>query len=120
MLLGLWLVEERCEAMPRVGRKARNQALFRQVNERIAEQAAGWEVQTEAQSFVCECSRTGCTEQIELPVLAYARVREDPTTFLILRGHEDLEHEEVLADEGGYLIARNRPGLAAEIARETA
>jgi len=106
--------------MPRVGRKARNQALFRQVNERIAEQAAGWEVQTEAQSFVCECSHTSCTEQIELPVLAYARVREDPTTFLILPGHEDLEHEEVLTDEGSYLIVRNRPGLAAEIARETA
>jgi hypothetical protein len=106
--------------MPRVERKARNQALFRQVNERIAEQASNWEAQPEAQLFICECSRIGCTAQVELPALAYARVREDPTTFLILGGHEDLDHEEVLADEGNYLIVRNRPGPAAEIARETA
>jgi hypothetical protein len=106
--------------MPQAERKARNQALFRQVNERIAEQASSWDVQSETQTFVCECSHIGCSEQIELSVLAYERVREDSTTFLVLPGHEDLEHERVLADQGDYLIVRNKPGLAAEIARETA
>ena len=95
--------------MPQIERKARNQALFRQVNERIAEEASRWDVQSETQIFVCECSHMGCTEQIALPVLAYERVRKDPTTFLVRRGHEDLEHERVLADQGDYLIVRNKP-----------
>jgi len=93
-------------------RKAKNQALFREVNERIAELAARFEVATGPQTFICECSQAGCTEYLELPVAAYTRSRDDPATFVIRAGHEDLDHETVLERTDGYLLVRNKPGVA--------
>jgi hypothetical protein len=106
--------------VPQVARKARNQALFREVNERIAELAAHFEVASGPQAFVCECSKLGCTELLLLPAAAYHRLRDDPTTFLVLTGHEDLDHETVVERTAGYLLVRNKPGVASQIARETA
>ena len=98
--------------LPQRARKAKNQALFREVNERIAELAARFEVASGPQAFICECSQVGCTECFELPVAAYARVRDDPATFLVLAGHEDVDHETVLERSDGYLLVRNKPGVA--------
>jgi hypothetical protein len=106
--------------VPQVARKARNQALFREVNERIAELAAHFEVATGPQAFICECSQLGCTQLVELPAAAYSRLRDDPTTFLVLDGHEDLEHETVVEHAHGYLLVRNKTGVAAQVAHETA
>jgi hypothetical protein len=107
--------------MPRVERKAKNQALFRQVNERIAETSATLDSSNgDVQAFVCECSRIGCRQLVEVPVSVYSRVREDPTRFLVLSGHEDQDHEAGVEDLGRYLIVAVRPGLATEIALETA
>lgn len=105
--------------MPRIARKAQNQALFREVNERIAEVSSRFHT-TEPQAFICECSRTGCNDVVYLSADAYARVRNDPTTFLVLRGHEDPDHETVVGDQYGYLIVANKPGVAERIAKETA
>ena len=102
--------------MPQVARMARNQALFREVNERIAELAAHFEVATGPQAFVCECSQLGCTASLELPASAYSRLRDDPTTFLVLSGHEDVDHETVIERTHGYLLVRNKPGVAAQSA----
>jgi hypothetical protein len=106
--------------VPQVARKARNQALFREVNDRIAELAAQFEVASGPQSFVCECSQLGCTELVQLPAAAYRRLRDNPTTFLVLTGHEDLDHETVVERTAGYLLVRNKLGVASQIARETA
>jgi hypothetical protein len=105
----------------RVERQARNQALFRQVNEHIAEVSAGSESPDAGlQQFVCECSQLGCADMIDVPLEMYGRVRDDPTLFLILRGHEDLGHEQVVKDLGEVLVVRTAPGVATEVAIETA
>jgi hypothetical protein len=105
----------------RVERQARNQALFRQVNERIAEVSARFEP-TDAglQQFVCECSQLGCTGMIEVPLDVYGRVRGDATLFLVLRGHEDPGHELVVEDLGEVLIVCTVLGVATEVAIEPA
>jgi hypothetical protein len=105
--------------VPRIARKAQNQALFREVNERIAEVGSGLD-ESEEREFICECAHLGCTALVPLAPAAYARVRDDPTTFLVLAGHEDTGHEEVIEDAGAYLIVRAKPGPAEEIARDTA
>ena len=105
--------------MPRVARQARNQALFRAVNERIADIAGGFDAPAETQAFVCECSRPGCTETVQLPPGAYARIRENPTTFLVLAGHQDPERVQVVERASSYLIVRHKPGVAADTSRET-
>jgi hypothetical protein len=35
-------------------------------------------------------------------------------------GHEEMDHETVVERTHGYLLVRNKPGVAARIARETA
>ena len=104
--------------MPRVARKAKNQALFREVNERIAEFSSD-SLPDEPGTFICECSSIGCSELLHMSAREYAKVRDDPTTFLVARGHQDPAHETVVSEHDGYLIARNKPGLAEQIARKT-
>jgi hypothetical protein len=104
----------------RVERQARNQALFREVNEHIAEVSARFDVDAGRQEFVCECSHLGCADMIEVPIEVYGRVRGDATLFLVLHGHEDLGHERVVEDLGEVLIVRTAPGVATEVAIETA
>jgi hypothetical protein len=106
--------------MPRVTRQARNQALFREVNERIAELLTRLDGEASTQSFICECAHTGCTDMINVPLSTYSRVRDDPTLFLIAAGHQDLSHEEVVEDHGAYLIAKTNPGVASQVAVDTA
>ena len=60
-------------------RLARNQALFREVNERV-EKIAG---DNNAVEFVCECSNTECIESVELTLAAYERIRSNSTWFVI-------------------------------------
>jgi hypothetical protein len=98
--------------MPRAVRKAKNQALFREVNERIASLALELEGFGGTQAFFCECDRLGCRDPLELPLETYAQIRDDPTAFVVLRGHEDARHEAVISDHGSYLIVRTRPGMS--------
>lgn len=90
--------------MSRHERKIHNQALFRSVNERIAELSARFGEQGDAGhlSFICECSQMGCRAFVRAPIEAYDRVRDDAGLFLVLKGHED--GEATVADLGGYLI----------------
>jgi uncharacterized Zn finger protein len=91
--------------MPRGERKIHNQALFRSVNERIAELAAKFGEQADAGllSFVCECPQIGCRAFIRAPLEVYEHMRNDPALFLVLKGHED-GREPIVADLGDYLI----------------
>jgi hypothetical protein len=94
--------------MPRDERKIHNQALFRAVNQRIAELSAELEAPADSAlpSFICECPRIGCREFVRAPLEVYNRVRDDPALFLVLKGHED-RREPVVADLGAYLIVRS-------------
>jgi hypothetical protein len=92
-------------------------AVFRSVNERISDLAISRDDAPEQlQMFICECSRIGCIEGVSVSLSIYAQVRRDPTTFLVLPGHEDPEAEEVLVSLTEYLIVRDKTGVAAEIA----
>lgn len=93
-------------SLPRDVRQASNQAVFRDVNNRIAELAAAFGGQPAHYSFMCECARLGCTAQIELPLSDYAAVRDLPSAYLVVAGHEDRRREEVIADHGTYVIVR--------------
>ena len=63
---------------------ARNQLLFREVNERIREVLDSQEDSTE---FLCECTRDDCTETILLSLEEYDRIRSSPNHFLAEPGH---------------------------------
>lgn len=95
--------------MPRDIRQARNQALYREVNNRIAELASSLVGVGEPQSFICECSRLGCSAQVEVPPEVYAQICDKPGAFLVHPGHEDSVSEEILASQNNYAVVRLRP-----------
>jgi hypothetical protein len=75
-------------------RRATTEALFRDVNERIAESAERFDAsETE---FVCECSDPNCTHRLEATLEEYEQVRADGATFLLAPGHEHSDIERVI------------------------
>ena len=73
---------------------AHNQALIREVNERIeklADDAAH-------PAFLCECADTNCVEMIELSIAGYESIRSSPVRFPIKLGHDYPEFERVLEE----------------------
>jgi hypothetical protein len=75
-------------------RIAHREALFRDVNERIAENAQRFAASET--DFVCECADPACAERVEASLEEYERVRQDSTRFLLLPGHEDTSIERVV------------------------
>jgi hypothetical protein len=102
-------------------RRAKNEALFREVNERIEEvsrRLVGTGEQDAAfPGFVCECSRRECTESVPTTYRQYEAVRENPRLFLVLPGHEDPKVDRVIERHEGCLVVEKRSG-ASEIALE--
>ena len=73
-------------------RAARNESLFRAVNEEVEEAAKGSSAMfTE---FVCECSRVDCTERVSLTLTEYEDVRKIATHFVVRPDHVDEEVED--------------------------
>ena len=64
---------------------ARNEAIFRLVNEDIEDLASGAEVAKF--EIVCECGSAGCVEMISVTREAYEAVRTDPERFFVKHGH---------------------------------
>jgi hypothetical protein len=75
-------------------RVAHTEALFRDVNERIAESADRFEARDA--EFVCECADPACAERVPATLDQYEEVRSDGTHFLLSPGHELLEVERVV------------------------
>jgi hypothetical protein len=85
-------------------RVARNESVFRHVNERIADSAesAAWE----ATHFVCECDDPACQHRLELPLEQYEQVRTESTQFIVAHGHDNPDHEAVVKRRRGYAVVR--------------
>jgi hypothetical protein len=108
---------------PRVSRLAKNEALFREVNERIAEITAELDSsisQPESlDGVVCECSDPGCMERIgPISIGEYEKIRSDPKRFIIAAGHQAADVEDVVEELQAYWIVEKHEGVAADVARE--
>ena len=99
-------------------RVAKNEALFRQVNERIEE--VNEELEESGQSdFLCECGDDDCTAPIRLTLAEYEEVRRNPTHFAIARGHEVIDVEQVISETDRFAVVEKLAGQAGRIAVET-
>ena len=83
-------------------RRGTTEALFRDVNERIAETAENFDAS--GTEFVCECSDPNCTHRVAASLAEYEHVRDESTTFLVAPGHEQKDIERVVSDRGRYRI----------------
>jgi hypothetical protein len=75
-------------------RIAHTEALFRDVNERIAESAERFRARDA--EFVCECADPACAERVPATLEQYEEVRSDGTHFLLTPGHEVADVERVV------------------------
>jgi hypothetical protein len=100
-------------------RIARNEALFRQVNERVRDVSQAFATLDPTPiDFVCECGMQDCTEPVRLQLAEYEAVRASPTAFFVLPNHVIAEVERVVSDRGDYVVVQKLPH-ANDIARET-
>jgi hypothetical protein len=103
-------------------RRARNESLFREVNERIseldddglAELAADY---SQLVGFVCECPHQDCAATIKVTRRQYEAVRANPRRFLVFPGHEDLDLARGVERHSEFFVVEKRDE-AAEIAVE--
>jgi hypothetical protein len=97
----------------RAERVGKNEAVFREVNERINDVT-----RENAAEYLCECGKATCTETIQMTVSDYEDVRRVPTHFAVLPGHELPDLEEVVGRNEGFLVVRKKAGAAAALATE--
>jgi hypothetical protein len=107
----------------RIARLAKNEALFREVNERIAEitegLASGVSQANALGGLVCECADPLCLERVgPLTIAEYETVRSDPRRFIIAPGHESPDVENVVERQPTYSIVEKHEGVASDVARE--
>ena len=103
-------------------RIAKNEAVFRDVNERVEEIAEAFDVLDENESgldLFCECGDRSCLERIRLTRDEYEHIRAAPTRFVILPGHDVPAIEKVVAEHDGFAVVEKFADQAAKIAVET-
>ena len=99
-------------------RAARNQALFREVNERVVELLQGGFHPVEGDGsrleILCECANASCHERIHLTAEEYQAARASTFTYPIKPGHEWPDVERIVSEHDGYVVVE-KVGETAEI-----
>lgn len=99
----------------REDRVVRNEALFRELNERVREieetlTARGVVEPVELNEYFCECGLEGCTDKIRLTPEEYEHVRASPLRFAILPGHQVDEVENVISQTERFAVVEKFEG----------
>jgi len=96
--------------------RAKNEALFRSLNERVTEigddidTAAVGAPATDQEEFYCECGGLECMARIEMSRAEYEAVRRHATRFFTLESHADLEIERIVDRHPRYVVVEKLPG----------
>jgi hypothetical protein len=101
----------------RADRAARNEALFRRVNERLEDVNESFQLVTDDAEFVCECASIDCAERIHMTLSKYEAVRRDATHFLVKPDHILPEEERVVERHPEFIVVA-KLGHAGERARD--
>src|SRR5919197_6589198 len=101
--------------MSREEQRARNEALFRRLNERLKEiddrldMAAVGAPASEYEEFFCECGDLECMARLPMTREEYEGVRAHSTWFVVLPGHEQNDIERVIASHEGFSVVQKEP-----------
>ena len=99
-------------ASARKERIARNESVFRELNERLEENVHRGRTEPDYAGFVCECGDGDCDMTVRVPLDAYEAVRRNSRDFIVVPGHELEDSEDVVDDGAGYLIVRKHEDVA--------
>jgi hypothetical protein len=95
-----------------------NEAVFREINERIEDLATTFEV-AEGLDLICECGDASCVSRIKMTREEYEELRSDATTFAVVSGHEILDVEEIVERHKTYNVVRKTASDAEKVAKAT-
>ena len=101
-------------------RLARNEAIFREINERtrsLQERFGPEDPTTSYEEFLCECGDQLCVERVKLTVEEYEGIRAGSTQFVVRPGHSIDRIEKVVAENDRYVVVV-KLGDAAEVAAD--
>ena len=96
-----------------------NEAVFREVNERIETLADTFELTKEPLDLVCECGDANCVQRISMTRHEYEELRSNPHHFAVYPGHGFPDVETVFAERKGYMIVSKNQGTPERIAEQT-
>jgi hypothetical protein len=96
-------------------RAARNQSLFRVVNEKLKDLNAAFEDVVGTDAVACECADIECIETVEIAPGDYDAIRANPRHFVVRRGHVYPDVERVVREVDGYTVVE-KTGRAGEVA----
>jgi hypothetical protein len=91
-------------------RFARNEAIFREVNERVADVS---DSQARMTNFLCECGNIDCVEEISLTDAEYVELRSNSATFAVAPGHTIEDVETVVKEADRFHVVEKHPREAA-------
>jgi hypothetical protein len=98
-------------------RAARNQSLFREVNERVEDIAKSSSLDGQQLDFICECAHTNCVERLVMTVTEYEALRRVPTHFAVAEGHEIPDVENIVERTDRYVVVA-KLGVGGELAQQ--
>jgi len=97
----------------RKARIARNETVFRALNEDLEDSVLRRREATDLAGFVCECGDSACEDIVRLDVSTYESIRADPLRFFLVPGHEAPDAEDIVDRTAGYLVVRKHQDVAA-------
>jgi hypothetical protein len=96
-----------------------NEAVFREVNERIEGLAETFQLSREPLDLVCECGDATCVRRITMTRSEYEELRSESHQFAVHPGHEIPDVETIVVKRGGYEVVRKDEGVPEQIAEQT-
>jgi 5-bromo-4-chloroindolyl phosphate hydrolysis protein len=85
-------------------RAARNQTIFRAVNERMRTLNEAIRGMSDLSTIACECANINCVEQLDIAPGDYEAVRASPRRFVVLPGHVYPDIEQVVEQAEGFVV----------------
>lgn len=80
-------------------RIAKNEASFREINERLSAGLAQVPDNPELLEFICECGDQNCEDHVELSLDEYEQVRRDSRHFAVVPGHAIPDAERIVSSD---------------------
>jgi hypothetical protein len=91
-------------------RFARNEAIFREVNERVADVT---DSEARMTNFLCECGNLDCIQEVALTDAEYVKLRSNSATFAVAPGHALEDVERVIKETDRFHVVEKHPREAA-------
>ncbi len=103
----------------RTERIARNESVFRELNESIESSVHSKRTHDGLAGFLCECGDGDCEAIVQIALSAYESIRQDSQLFFVVPGHELPDVEDVVDGEDGRYVVVRKHDSAAAIVQET-